>query len=157
MSNPNKKVLQGFKDLQKTLKGMATSNEELGNISVEIGLPDDRIHNPSGKTLAELGTIHEFGLHGMPERSFLRGAVMFYRSDIKDQFIRIGKEAVNGTDPMKLMDQLAIWGEGKVKEYIADGQSHFLPLASPRKDGSSNPLNDTGELRNGVIGITVRD
>ena len=150
-------VDKAFKDISKKLKEIKTKNGELGSLSVEVGLPSDRIHNPSDKMLSELGAIHEFGLHGIPERSFLRGSVFSKKEEIGKQLGSIAKKVSKGDDPLPLMNRFALWGEGIVKEYISNGEENFVPLAHPRKDGSKNPLNDTGALKQGIIGVVVSD
>jgi len=136
--------------------GDATKNfAEIGGMSVEVGLPSDRIHEPSGLPLAELGAIHEFGLDDIPERSFLRSVVIIKKAEIQKAMTVQSKKAANGEDANKLMEQFALFGQGLVQENIVDLSQP--PLKSPRKDGSTNPLNDSGAMKQGVIGVVVSD
>lgn len=148
------------KDLKKFEKKLDEAVKEyakLGGLAVEIGLPSDRKHEPSGLMLAELGAIHEFGLGNVPERSFLRGAVQNGTKEIKDNFEITAKKSLKGDSSDALMEDFALFGQGLVQEYISNGKQNFTPLDSPRKDGSANPLNDTGALRQGIIGVVVSD
>jgi len=146
-----------LKDFEKKLEKAVAQYAKLGGLAVEIGLPSDRIHNPSGLPLSELGAIHEFGLNEMPERSFLRGAVQNGVKEIKKNFEILAKKSLNGEKASVLMEQFALFGKGLVQEYIAGGTSNFTALDKPRKDGSSNPLNDTGALKQGIEGVVVSD
>lgn len=130
---------------------------ELNGQSIVVGLPVDRIHGPSGLPLSEVGAVHEFGVGNIPERSFLRGTLRNKRDEIRQAMKVIAQKAANGEDTNALMEQLALFSQGLVQDYMADGDSNFVPLSSPREDGSSNPLNDTGALRQGVIGVVVQD
>ena len=146
-----------LKAFEQKLKEAVEQYAELGGLSVEVGLPSDRIHEPSGLPLSEVGAIHEFGLGNVPERSFLRGAVQNGVKEIKDNFEILAKKSLGGASANNLMEQFAQFGQGLVQEYIAEGTKNFTPLDRPRKDGSSNPLNDTGALRQGIIGVVVSD
>lgn len=146
-----------FKKFERKLEQAVKEYEKLGGLAVEVGLPSDRIHSPSGLPLSEVGAIHEFGLGNIPERSFLRGAVVNGAKEIKSNFEVIAKRSVNGDSAINLMNQFALFGQGLVQDYMSEGSKNFTPLDSPRKDGSSNPLNDTGALRQGIIGVVVND
>lgn len=132
-----------------------------GGVSIQVGLPDDRIHIPSGLPLAQIGTIHEFGLGHMPERSFLRGAVNANKSEIKRQFQVVTQKIIDGADAAMTLEAFALWGQGMVQEYTRNGTANFTPLKQStidrRKKGSSNPLNDTGAMVQGIIGVVVHD
>lgn len=141
------------KKLEEAVKQYAS----LGKLAVEVGLPSDRIHEPSGLPLSEVGAVHEFGLNNIPERSFLRGSIRDGEEEIRKNHEIIARKAVKGEDAQTLMEAFSLFGEGLVKDYIHNGNSNFIALAHPRKDGSSNPLNDTGALRQGIIGVVVSD
>lgn len=151
------KVANKLKDASKEINEHFKDYTELDTQSVVVGLPIDRIHEPSGLPLAEVGAAHEFGVGKLPERSFLRGTLRNKREEIQQAMAILAQKAANGEDVNALMEQLALWAQGTVQEYIADGDTNFVPLAAPREDGSSNPLNDTGALRQGVIGVVVAE
>lgn len=146
-----------LKKFEKKLEQAVKEYSKLGGLAVEVGLPSDRIHEPSGLPLSELGAIHEFGLGEIPERSFLRGAVINGTKEIKKNFEILAKNSLDGASATNSMEKFALFGQGLVQEYISEGTKNFTPLDTPRKDGSSNPLNDTGALRQGIIGVVVSD
>lgn len=150
-------MAENAEQIKEALHKAVAQYAELGGLAVEVGLPSDRIHTPSGKPLSVVGAIHEFGLHGIPERSFLRGAVMNNKADIKNTHIVLAEKAAKGEDANRLMEQFALWGQGFIQDYMSNGKSNFVPLDKPRKDGSDNPLNDTGALKQGIIGVVVSD
>ncbi len=156
-----KKPKIDLKKFQRKLEEAVGGFRDAGSLSVIIGLPSDRIHNPSGLSLAELGAIHEFGVGNVPERSFLRGGMHANKKEIKKLMHITAKKIAKGGDPEKAMEQLALAGQGLIQTYIGEGSANFAPLApstvSRRKNKSSNPLNDTGALRQGIIGLVVKD
>lgn len=144
--------------MEQALGRMQSEVEEfskLGNSSVEVGLPMDRIHIPSGKPLAEIGAIHEFGLGDIPERSFLRSLTILKRSEIISAMKVQAEKAAGGDDANLIMEQFALFAQGLAQENVIELDTP--PLASPRPDGSDNPLNDTGAMRQGIIGVVVYD
>ncbi len=144
-----------MKNAISTINSKVTEYRVLGNMSVDVGLPSDRIHGPSGLTLAELGAIHEFGLNEVPERSFLRSVIILKKEEIKNAMTLQAEKAAGGDDPKVLMEQFSLFGQGIVQENIVELKNP--PLKRKRKDGSDNPLNDTGEMKQGIIGIVVSD
>lgn len=155
MANIAEKMKAALKSLQNATSEYAT----MGGLSVNVGLPSDRIHEPSGLTLAELGAIHEFGAGNIPERSFLRSLPILKKTEIKKAMTVQAEKSARGESAIVLMEQFALFGQGLVQENIVDLKDPALKPATikRRKKGSSNPLVDTGAMRQGVIGIVVSD
>jgi len=151
VKGPKQKINDSIRKMNNAVKDYV----KIGGMSVNVGLPSDRIHGPSELPLAEVGAMHEFGAGNIPERSFLRSTVTLKQKEITDAMNTLSKKAANGEDPKKLMEQFALFGEGLVKERMRDLTDP--PLKQPRADGSDNPLVDTGALRQGIIGIVVDD
>lgn len=144
------------KQLMQSIEDKADLSS-LGKLSIEVGLPSDRIHNPSGLTMAELGARHEFGAKDTPERSFLRSSLVKKENQFKQNLSIISKKAIKGDDPMSLMSMFALVAQGLVQERVVEvNNPPNSPMTIARK-GSSNPLIDTGEMRQGIIGVVVSD
>lgn len=119
--------------------------------SVDVGIIDAGQHDDSDLTVATIGYINEFGGGNVPERSFMRSTIKEKRKDItalqKKLLIKIRK------DELKSEDALGLLGE-----FIADlMKQKIVSLKTPpnaeetiKKKGSSNPLIDTGQLRNSI-------
>lgn len=142
------------------VEGIADPNapKALDGAAVFVGLPADKIHEPSGLSVAVLGAIHEFGdpSSGIPKRSFLRGFADKERDAISFQLTSIAEEVVEGGDRFQLMEQFAEWAQGKAQEYfVSDSGWPPNKVATIKaKDGKATPLINTGELRQAVIGIS---
>lgn len=141
-----------FKQMQGKLNKELKKYSKLGGMYVKVGLPDDRIHNPSGMRLSELGMIHEFGTDEIPERPFIRGYAWNEKKEIKENLIITTKNIKNGMDPQKAVEQLALAGQGGVQDYIA---SKIPPPNAGEGMESKTPLIDTGEMRQSIIGQVI--
>ena len=159
----NQKFLDQVKAYKKNL-------EDAKKYVVAVGLPAEEVGGDvynSGKTVLEIGTIHEFGSpkRNIPARSFLRSPIKKKEKEIK-KFIdkRFKKVLEDGLDAFTAIDAVG----AKVKAVITrafktgnDGE--WQPLKKPRggkgrvKAGSKNPLDDTGTLKNAITWITRRD
>jgi len=136
----------------------------LSELSVVVGLPSDRVHEPSGKPLSELGALHEFGApatslstSGIPKRSFLRGFINYDESLIKSELRNIASKSVSESTAKQLMEQFALWAEGRAKLFFVQGNEWEpnAPMTISLKNGKDTPLIDSGALRQGIIGVVL--
>ena len=146
-----------FKRVVESVRNFTSRTAVLGDKAVYVGLPAGRIHQPSGLPLAQLGAIHEFGHGRIPERSFLRGYMRTHTREVRRQLQGAGRAVVNGANAETTLERLALWAQGEVQAFIANGRANFVPLApatiAQRRNNSTNPLNDTGALRQGITGV----
>ena len=142
MPNRVRRKGPGVKALIKRLRNPGT---------VEVGIIDAGTHQDSEETVASIGFQHEFGAPGIPERSFLRSTLHSSRKDILTLNKKLLKNIVNMS--MKVPQALGILGN-----FVADEVSQKIvairqPPNSPATilaKGSSNPLVDTGQLKNSI-------
>lgn len=118
---------------------------------------DEDAHEPSGMTLAELASIHEFGTEYIPERPFMTDA---YHEDMTRsfEFKKIFTTTIYGrVTPKKAMKDLAKKMAGTIKLKIEMGE--FTPLAKKTigLKGHSRPLIDTFTLLEGVKAFVEKD
>lgn len=105
----------------------------------------------TNQPLAVIAAVHEFGLNGMPQRSFLRGAYDDNKQLIDTMMDRIATNSLRKDLSINnALHQLGQVMERKVKEKIVNGP--FTPNASEtiKRKGSSRPLIDTGHLRQSI-------
>jgi len=130
------------------------------NFSVVVGLPADIIHEPSGMTMAEIGTVHEFGSTDgrIPERSFLRSLKVDRKKDIAKIARVLAKGVVAGKDERESLEILALWAQGAVEEQIVNlREPQNAPSTLRGKEPKTNPLIDTGAMRRGIVGRVVEN
>ena len=125
------------------------------SVEIAIGLPAGSsgagARYPDGTDLLDVAHDNEFGTSKIPERPFLRAGV---RSNVR-RIKSVATEAVKAVnageigieDASELVGQEA---EAGVKEYITALSSPPNAPSTIRKKGSSNPLIDTGLLRQSI-------
>lgn len=138
--------------------GLKKLKKELvpGKYAVRIGLPDNGQAAEGDLTLAELGTILEYGTATIPPRPFLENGVRIAKDKIAQVSEKLLASIVKGkrtiTEGLEVIGALAV---SAVQENIAQGD--FAPNAQSTIDrkGSSRPLIDTGRLRQSITFLVV--
>lgn len=104
-------------------------------------------------SVGQVAAIHEFGAPkaGIPERSFIRGAIDANQGKIRRTLNRLALAVSRGG--MSANMALGILGESvsqMIKKRITDGIPPALKPATVARKGSSKPLIDTGQLLNSI-------
>lgn len=119
--------------------------------TVDVGIIDAGEHPSGDITVAGIGFAHEFGTATLPERSFIR----FVIQKEKKAIIALQKKLVKRIQKGEITTKQ---GLGLIGEFVADKiRQRIVSLKSPpntpetiEKKGSSNPLIDTGQLKNSI-------
>lgn len=131
--------------------------EELGDIELEIGVlgqgKGGSRHKGSDATIVDIANFHEYGTSRIPERSFMRASFDKNQGEYMKQGESLIRQAFNfeieASGVERAMGEAIV---GKTQEFLTK-LSH-PPLADAtikaRKKGSSNPLVDTGQLRDSI-------
>lgn len=138
---------------------IVTLKEELSDVVIKVGVQakDKTVKRGKGgsirntdQPLAAIAAIHEFGLGGMPQRSFLRSAFDENKPMINKMGDHIVNSAIKGISVETALDQLGNVVQGMVQKKIVDGP--FVPNspATIKRKKSSRPLIDTGHLRQSI-------
>lgn len=146
--------LKGLNTLIKTIR-------EAANAKVLVGVPASKnAPREGGINMAGLAAVHEFGApsKGIPERSFLRSAIIESQGQISDLVAQGIRSYLNQGKQVDLMfyDRIGLFASNLVKDKIAKGPFKPLKDATIKRKGSSLPLVDTGALRQS-ISWEVRD
>ena len=140
--------LSGLHDLIKTIR-------EAANAKVLVGVPASK-NSPheGGINMATLAATHEYGApsRGIPERSFLRSAIIENQDKITDLVSKGVKSYLEQGKEIDLMfyDRIGLFASNLVKDKIAKGPFKPLADATVKRKGSSKPLVDTGALRQSI-------
>ena len=133
----------GVEALKKRVKASGT---------VDSGIIDAGEHPSGDATVAQIGFWNEFGTTRIPERSFMRSTIKDKKKDIVALQKGLLKKIVKGD--MEVETGLGLVGE-KMSDFI---RQKIVDISSPpntpftiSKKGSSNPLIDTGQLKNSII------
>ena len=109
---------------------------------------------PAGE--ADQGAIdkavwNEFGTSGTPERPFFRNAMADNRGVYRAFMTSEARKVIAGDQSMRrTLDRLGLLAQGHIQASIVELDSPPNSPATIRAKGSSNPLIDTGEMRQAV-------
>jgi hypothetical protein len=105
-----------------------------------------------GQTIAEIAWWNEFGTENIPERPFLRNALRENAQTYRDMMRELIKSVLLGKiNTKKAIDILGLHGQSDVRKSIVDlwdPPNSEVTIAA--KGGKSNPLIDTGALRQSI-------
>lgn len=121
---------------------------------VKVGVPVGAVPYPDGTPLVLVAAVNEFGSTDgrVPERSYLRSTVTMEQPTFKKFWRKqIAKDLLEGNitaaAALELLGQLA---EGKIKKRIVEISEPPNAPSTVSEKGSSNPLIDTGHLRQSI-------
>ena len=118
---------------------------------VDIGIIDAGNHVDGDLTVASIGFINEFGTETIPERSFIRSTIHDKKKEVIALQKKLLKKISDGS--MKVEAALGLLGEFMTdeitKKIVAISDPPNKP-ATIKAKGSSNPLVDTGQLKNSI-------
>lgn len=136
-----------------------TLNKDLDGVVVKVGVQakDKAVRRGKGgsirntdQPLAVIAAVHEFGLGGMPQRSFLRSAYDENLPTIDKMIQRVAHGAVFGFGTNAALNQLGNVVQGMIQRKIVDGPFKPNAPATIKRKKSSRPLIDTGHLRQSI-------
>jgi len=140
-----KKVQKAIKELEKIAKHKS---------GVLVGLPKDASPYPDGTSVIMVGLVHEFGSSDgkIPERSFLRAAIDEKKSEFLDFWKDGAAKAIltRGKGSEKILALLGQMMQAAVQEKIVNVKAPANAISTVVNKKSSNPLIDTGHLRQSV-------
>lgn len=132
------------------IKRISQEIEAVTNKTLLVGFPKDETTS-SGESLVQIAAKHEFGAGGMAQRAFLRPGVEKSRDRIA-KAIEMGllnsDDVADGLE--QGLDAAGVVAVAGVQEFITELKSPENSAATIAKKGSSNPLIDTGNMRQSV-------
>ena len=135
---------QAKDDIKKALQELMTDK------FVTVGIHEDSgTHEDSGITNAQLGAVMEFGTDNgnIPARPWLSPGV----DSGNKEYIGIIADGLEDGQPLsQSLERLGLVAVAKVQQYMVDLKSPPNAKSTVDKKGSSNPLIDTGALRQSV-------
>lgn len=134
--------------LKKEIDKLRTSHYALVGIHESAGQVED-----SQMTMATLGAIQHFGNDDIPARRWLDTGAETGTKDYLD-VIREGVE--EGLTAEQIMKRVGVEAEGAIRQYITDLKEPANKESTIKRKGSSNPLIDTGAMRQSVTSTVVR-
>jgi len=134
--------------LKKEIDKLRTSHYALVGIHESAGQVKD-----GAMTVATLGAIQHFGNEDIPARPWLDKGLESATKELLD-VIREGVE--EGLTEQQIMKRVGVEAEGAIRQYITDLDTPPNAPSTISRKGSSNPLIDTGAMRQSVTSTVVR-
>jgi phage gpG-like protein len=145
---------KGWSELSKRLKEFKKAVIKVG-VQSNAGLNKDGTSIVEYATYNEFGTIHEGG--NIPERSFIRSTAdknKNWQKQINDAYLNV----IDGKDtPIAAIAKVGIKARDDIKQTITDLRIPPNAESTIKKKKSSNPLIDTGALRNSISYVFDRE
>lgn len=138
----------GYAQLLKSFEGL---NE---NVDVLVGVPETSAEYEGGANQVLIATVNEFGTDDgrIPERSYLRSTVDENKSKYAALITKLLGHVVDGKLTAEVaFDRLGLTVEADVKRKIVTLIDPPNADATVQLKKSSNPLIDTGQLRQSII------
>jgi hypothetical protein len=125
--------------------------EGTGGRAVTVGVHDGEGGAPAGGgslSVADVASVHEFGLGTAPERSFVRAWEEENTAKNADVFRKLAESVVKGANTVDTaLDKAGLYFAASMQKRIqSGGVQPPLSQATINRKGSSTPLIDTGQL-----------
>ena len=141
---------------------------KLGGYQIGIGFQGpsgaEQHSDRSDATVAEVALFQEFGTDahgnhpGIPERSFLRSAILEQQGALLDLLTNAINATIDGADPLDELAKIGKHAARFVRERLVDAPAWAEPLAAStvRRKGHDIPLRETDKMV-GAITWAIRD
>lgn len=139
----------GYNELVESLADLDDSD----GLAVLVGF----LASESGDDLITYAAANEFGTDVIPERSFLRSTVDLHRSDYESALADAAGLLVDGDRARAEaeLQRLGLRAVGDVQTQIVEIRDPPNAPSTIARKGSSNPLIDTGRMRQSVSFVVV--
>lgn len=140
----------GVKLVDSGFKRYLNAFKELDSQKVAVGL-----FAKVGDEVLTKGIVNEFGANTgnsvIPERSFIRSTYNKNVKKVTSRFNDIARSISRGNyNVIKKLKLIGLEQESAIKQTIVDLRSPSNAASTIKAKGSSNPLIDTGEMRNKI-------
>ncbi len=136
---------------------LAKLEEEMKkDLKVKIGILGSSDGRPDGESNVDIGTKHEFGLEGMPQRSFLRMTYMMkseeFKAYLKKNENNFRELIIKSGLSAALMEMGRFWLEEIDKTFASEGYGNWPAISEAwaEEKGFDSILVHTGELRRSI-------
>lgn len=137
-------VTQHDAKLKRLIGAIGTAKGEF----VDVGLLEGKL-GPG--EIAQYGFYNEFGTKHIPSRSFIRSTFDKQRRVYEQTMAKGYDQVLAGIIPLRrVLTVLGVMASGDIKRTITTLRSPILADSTVAKKKSSNPLIDTGAMRNAV-------
>lgn len=124
--------------------------DEMGKRNIKVGFEDTGYED--GTTVAQVAVWNEYGTSNSPARPFMRGTIENQTSKIERSCESHLRDAIeSGSDAKQCCNAIGSDVKGFMQMEIRNGEYAENAPSTIAKKGSSNPLIDTGRMRQSVV------
>lgn len=125
---------------RKAIRRMSKASDK----QVAVGIMSNAGRSDTGASNAQIGAIHEYGLGGIPQRSFIRSTIDENGDAIFDMLKRSAPGIISGSlDDVAILSRIGLFVQGKIQQKIGS----VIPAVP---SGPPRTLLDTGQLRQSI-------
>ena len=139
-------TLDGFQQARDAVQ--QALREVMSDSFVLVGIHEDKSQRSGGEiNNATLGAVHEFGTNNIPARPWLNPGVASGNAE----YLNIIERVLSDGEQLDVaLERIGVVAVGKVQKYMRDLRTPPNAPSTIKRKGSSNPLIDTGVLRQSV-------
>ena len=140
---------RGFKKLLRQIEGASRNR----GVTVGIHSGEGGKRCKGGGTVVDVGSVHEFGLGDMPERSFIRAWVDQDKQELRDDERKLALSIVRGQNTAEIaLEKMGMVFAAKAQKFIADNRVRpdILEATKVAKKSSTVLIGFTGQLRSSI-------
>jgi hypothetical protein len=136
----------------KALLARVKDENAVLTVGIHAAEGDAEHEGTGGRSIAEIGAFHEYGLGHNPRRSFIADWADENEEAHREMLRKIGRAVLEGKleSMSQGLDRLGALFVGEIQKRIADGIEPELAESTIKRKGSSVPLIDTGQLRSAI-------
>ena len=140
-----------FSDMTPEGKKFMKELKKLENLEVRVGFQaGDATYDDSGADVATIAAYNELGSSSTPPRPFMKQSFEKHQSELQAACDEANRTIGQGGTAEQALDKIGVFCKGLVQQEIVDGGFEPNAESTIKKKGSSQPLIDTGRMRQSV-------
>lgn len=139
-----------FTDLTPEGKKYFQELQKLANLEIQVGFQAGEAKEDSGTDIVDIAVYNEYGSSDTPARPFLRQSFERHPDQLQAGCDMVNQTISNGGSAEEGLEKLGVMCKGLVQQEIVDGGFAPNKESTIKKKGSSQPLIDTGTMRQSV-------
>ena len=140
----------GFTDLTPEGKRYFKELERLSKLEVQVGFQAGEKTYEDGTDLVDVAAYNEYGTSDTPARPFMKQSFENHEDELQKACDRVNQTLSNGGKAETALNQLGTFAKGLIQDEIVSGGFEPNAPSTIKKKGSSQPLIDTGYMRQSV-------
>lgn len=142
-----------------TFKGLTLTGEakkyfselkKLSDLEIHVGFQAGEASSEDGTDVADIAAYNEYGSSDTPARPFMRQSWENHEDELRSICQRANNIISQGGTAEEACKTIGVFGVGLIQQEIVSGGFEPNAPSTIKKKGSSQPLIDTGRMRQSV-------